>query len=134
MASARVGVRASRSSSPGASVTGTWKMKVRSNQRFTHRNGSPVSDSTKQKIWRRSKKARNPGSHRKSRVDQGELMNRIVGVILAIAAAAATTSALATAQQPPAGPGGGQGRGAGGGRGGPIVPPVAFEDRTGFES
>jgi hypothetical protein len=61
-------------------------------------------------------------------------MNRIVGVILAIAAAAATTSALATAQQPPAGPGGGQGRGAGGGRGGPIVPPVAFEDRTGFES
>jgi 3-keto-disaccharide hydrolase len=61
-------------------------------------------------------------------------MNRIVGFILAIAAAAATTSALATAQQPPAGPGGGQGRGAGGGRGGPIVPPVAFEDRTGFES
>ena len=61
-------------------------------------------------------------------------MNRIVGFILAIAAAAATTSALATAQQPPAGPGGVQGRGAGGGRGGPIVPPVAFEDRTGFES
>ena len=61
-------------------------------------------------------------------------MNRIVGFILAIAAAAATTSALATAQQPPAGPGGGQGRGAGGGRGGPIVPPVAFEDRTGFDS
>jgi len=61
-------------------------------------------------------------------------MNRIVGFILAIAAAAAATSALATAQQPPAGPGGGQGRGAGGGRGGPIVPPVAFEDRTGFES
>ena len=61
-------------------------------------------------------------------------MNRIVGFILAIAAAAATTSALTTAQQPPAGPGGGQGRGAGGGRGGPIVPPVAFEDRTGFES
>jgi hypothetical protein len=61
-------------------------------------------------------------------------MNRIVGFILAIAAAAATTAALATAQPPPAGPGGGQGRGAGGGRGGPIVPPVAFEDRTGFES
>ena len=61
-------------------------------------------------------------------------MNRIVGFVLAIAAAAAATSALATAQQPPAGPGGGQGRGAGGGRGGPIVPPVAFEDRTGFES
>jgi len=61
-------------------------------------------------------------------------MNRIVGFVLVIAAAAAATSALATAQQPPAGPGGGQGRGAGGGRGGPIVPPVAFEDRTGFES
>ena len=33
-------------------------------------------------------------------------------------------------QQPPGGPAGGGGRG----RGGPIVPPVAFEDRTGFEN
>jgi Domain of Unknown Function (DUF1080) len=77
-------------------------------------------------------------------------MKRIVAFILTIAAAAGSASALATAQQPagaapaaeppagqqpPAGPGAGQGRGGrGGGRGGPIVPPVAFEDRTGFES
>jgi hypothetical protein len=36
-------------------------------------------------------------------------------------------------QQPPAGQPGGRGRG-GGGRGGPVVPALAFEDRTGFES
>ena len=75
-------------------------------------------------------------------------MKRIAAFILTIAAAAVSASALATAQQPagpageqppadqqPGGPGAGQGRGGrGGGRGGPMVPPVAFEDRTGFES
>jgi Domain of Unknown Function (DUF1080) len=76
-------------------------------------------------------------------------MKRIVAFILTIAAAAGSATALASAQppagaaagqppagqQPPAGSGAGQGRGGrGGGRGGPIVPPVAFEDRTGFES
>ena len=75
-------------------------------------------------------------------------MKRILAVTLTAAVAAGTAWALdaaalgaqgpanpqppagqpAAAQQPPAG----QGRG--GGRGGPIVPPLAFEDRTGFES
>jgi hypothetical protein len=36
-------------------------------------------------------------------------------------------------QQPPAGQPGGRGRG-GGGRGGPVVPALAFEDRTSFDS
>ena len=37
-------------------------------------------------------------------------------------------------QQPPAGQPGGRGRGGGGGRGGPVVPALAFEDRTSFDS
>jgi hypothetical protein len=75
-------------------------------------------------------------------------MKRTVAFILTIAATAGSASAVATAQQPagapagqpaagqqPAGPAAGQGRGGrGGGPGGPIVPPVAFEDRTGFDS
>ena len=79
-------------------------------------------------------------------------MKKILAVILTTAAAAGPASLLAGARisaqgagtppaagapaaQPPAGqqPPGGRG-GQGGGRGGPIVPPVGFEDRTGFES
>ena len=73
-------------------------------------------------------------------------MNRMLAVTLSAVVAAATVSTLGTVraqqgtaqpaagapqrgQQPPGGPGGGGGRGRG-----PIVPPVAFEDRTGFES
>ena len=70
-------------------------------------------------------------------------MQRILAVTMTLAVAAGTASTLGTvraqrgnappaAGAPQAGQPGGQGRG--GGRGGPIVPPVAFEDRTGFES
>jgi len=66
-------------------------------------------------------------------------------VVLAIGAGvfAAPSSGLLNAQQPPASPAQGQGQRAGQppaggpagrGRGGPIVPPLPFEDRTGFES
>src|SRR5215213_6199033 len=77
-------------------------------------------------------------------------MNKMLAVTLTAAVAVGTVStfgeagsqqgtpqppaagAAQRAEQPP-GPGG-AGRGGGRGRGGPIVPPVAFEDRTGFDS